>query len=172
MIRHNVGTQLYAGRSFFFKTITIIVDVRTSTINVLLSSLLLLLLLLLESAGKPTSIVLFVTFGFSWWSLRVLTPCYSLIQFGTQLGGLGRIRGTNTSFSCYNSVGAAWKNSLEKSVATASVYKQWARNNAEQTSFPLLATYRGCVFSVSCGDAEPSSDPYVDTYYIHYTTTP
>jgi hypothetical protein len=103
---------------------------------------------------------------FSWWSLRVLTPCYSLIQFGTQLCGLGRIRGTNTSFSCYNSVGAVWK-TVWKNLLLEPVCVGSARSNAEQTSFSLLAAYRVCVFSVSSGDVEPSSDPYVGT---HYTT--
>ena len=53
--------------------------------------------------------------------------------------------------------------SLEKSVARAIVCKKWARNNVEQTSFALQVAYRRCVFSVSSGDAEPSSEPYVTT---------
>lgn len=31
--------------------------------------------------------------------------------------------------------------------------------------FPLLVAYKGRVFSISSGDAELSSEPYVATYY-------
>jgi len=88
-----------------------------------------------------------------------MTPCYSLIQFGTQLCGPGRIQGTNTSFGYYKSVGAVWKKVWKNLLC-----KPWARN-AEQTSFPLLVAYGGCVFSISSGDAELSSEPYVGTDY-------
>jgi len=110
MIRHNAGTQLYAGRSFFLQDhITIIVDVATSAINVLLLLLFIITIIIRKGGENQPASFCSLHLCFSSWSLRVLTLCYNLIQFGTQLCGLGRIRGMNTSFSCYNSAGAMWK---------------------------------------------------------------
>ena len=107
---------LYAGRRFFskphhyhcrckklsHKCIIIIITITTTTTTTTTTTI--------RKGGEnqPASFCS-LHLCFSSWSLRVLTLCYNLIQFGTQLCGLGRIRGMNTSFSCYNSAGAMWK---------------------------------------------------------------